>query len=209
MVYRQALATPLLRRVQGACTSSTGRTSSRRWKRARHARGRLRRRRGHRSEARLTLDGEFAGVVLVIAIALGVRLRQRVPRRRQLDRNRRVHARALTPSGRRRGPRSSTSSPSWSSAPRSPPPSPRVSSMPDVLSIGVVFAGLIGAIVWNLITFYLGLPTSSSHALVGGIAGAAVAKGGLRRADRVGTAQDRRVHRAVATDRPGPRHAAA
>ena len=45
----------------------------------------------------------------------------------------------------------------------------------DVLSIGVVFAGLVGAIGWNLITFYLGLPTSSSHALVGGIAGAAVA----------------------------------
>ncbi len=50
---------------------------------------------------------------------------------------------------------------------------------PDVLSIGVVFAGLLGAIGWNLTTFYLGLPTSSSHALVGGIAGAAVAKGGI------------------------------
>src|SRR5256885_8041056 len=48
----------------------------------------------------------------------------------------------------------------------------------DVLTIGVVFAGLIGAIGWNLITFYLGLPTSSSHALVGGIAGAAVARSG-------------------------------
>src|SRR3954452_16892670 len=48
----------------------------------------------------------------------------------------------------------------------------------NVLTIGVVFAGLIGAIGWNLITFYLGLPTSSSHALVGGIAGAAVAKAG-------------------------------
>ena len=47
---------------------------------------------------------------------------------------------------------------------------------PEVLSIGVIFAGLIGAIGWNLITFFLGLPTSSSHALVGGIAGAAVAK---------------------------------
>ena len=47
---------------------------------------------------------------------------------------------------------------------------------PDVLTIGVVFAGLVGAIGWNLITFYLGLPTSSSHALVGGIAGAAVLK---------------------------------
>src|SRR5205085_8846913 len=48
----------------------------------------------------------------------------------------------------------------------------------DVLSIGVIFAGLIGAIVWDLITFWLGLPTSSSHALVGGMAGAAVAKAG-------------------------------
>src|SRR5918911_4692401 len=47
-----------------------------------------------------------------------------------------------------------------------------------VLTIGVVFAGLVGAIGWNLITFYLGLPTSSSHALVGGIAGAAVVKAG-------------------------------
>jgi inorganic phosphate transporter, PiT family len=49
----------------------------------------------------------------------------------------------------------------------------------SVLSIGVIFAGLTGAIVWDLITFYLGLPTSSSHALVGGIAGAAVAKAGF------------------------------
>ena len=48
----------------------------------------------------------------------------------------------------------------------------------DVLSIGVVFAGLVGAIGWDLVTFYLGLPTSSSHALVGGMAGAAVAKAG-------------------------------
>lgn len=43
----------------------------------------------------------------------------------------------------------------------------------------VVLAGLIGAIAWNIITWYLGLPTSSSHALVGGYAGAAVAKAGF------------------------------
>ena len=43
----------------------------------------------------------------------------------------------------------------------------------------VVFAGLSGAIAWNLITWLLGLPTSSSHALVSGVAGAAVAKAGL------------------------------
>jgi PiT family inorganic phosphate transporter len=49
----------------------------------------------------------------------------------------------------------------------------------DVLSIGVVFAALIGAITWNLVTYYMGLPSSSSHALVGGIVGAAVAKSGF------------------------------
>jgi PiT family inorganic phosphate transporter len=48
----------------------------------------------------------------------------------------------------------------------------------NALTIGVVFAGLVGAIVWNLITAWLGLPTSSSHALVGGMAGAAVARAG-------------------------------
>jgi len=43
----------------------------------------------------------------------------------------------------------------------------------------VVLAGLLGAIFWNLITWYYGLPVSSSHALIGGYAGAAVAKGGF------------------------------
>jgi len=47
------------------------------------------------------------------------------------------------------------------------------------LTIGVVFAGLVGAIAWNLLTFYLGLPTSSSHALVGGFAGAACVRAGF------------------------------
>ena len=48
-----------------------------------------------------------------------------------------------------------------------------------VVTFAVIFAGLLGAIVWDLITWYFGLPTSSSHALIGGYAGAAVAKGGL------------------------------
>jgi len=43
----------------------------------------------------------------------------------------------------------------------------------------VVFAGLIGAISWNIITWYFGLPSSSSHALIGGLGGAAIAKGGF------------------------------
>src|SRR6059036_3971629 len=49
----------------------------------------------------------------------------------------------------------------------------------SVVTFAVVFAGLTGAIVWDLITWYFGLPTSSSHALVGGYAGAAVAKAGF------------------------------
>jgi PiT family inorganic phosphate transporter len=50
---------------------------------------------------------------------------------------------------------------------------------PTVVDPIVVLAGLAGAIVWNLITWYLGLPTSSSHALLGGYGGAAVAKAGI------------------------------
>jgi inorganic phosphate transporter, PiT family len=49
----------------------------------------------------------------------------------------------------------------------------------SVVTSGVILAGLVGAIVWDLITWYFGLPTSSSHALIGGYAGAAVAKAGL------------------------------
>ena len=48
----------------------------------------------------------------------------------------------------------------------------------DVITTTVVFAGLIGAIAWNLITWYAGLPSSSSHALIGGVAGAAFAAAG-------------------------------
>jgi PiT family inorganic phosphate transporter len=43
----------------------------------------------------------------------------------------------------------------------------------------VILSGLVGAIVWDLITWYFGLPTSSSHALIGGYAGAAVARAGF------------------------------
>jgi PiT family inorganic phosphate transporter len=47
--------------------------------------------------------------------------------------------------------------------------------IPKELHLYVLLSGLIGVIVWNLITWYLGLPTSSSHALIGGYAGAAIA----------------------------------
>lgn len=46
----------------------------------------------------------------------------------------------------------------------------------SAVTFGVIFAGLMGAIIWDLITWYFGLPTSSSHALIGGYAGAAVAR---------------------------------
>lgn len=48
----------------------------------------------------------------------------------------------------------------------------------SVVTSAVIFGGLVGAILWDLITWYVGLPTSSSHALVGGYAGAAIAKAG-------------------------------
>ena len=50
---------------------------------------------------------------------------------------------------------------------------------PAVVSQDVILAGLLGAIFWNLFTWYYGLPVSSSHALIGGYGGAAVAKAGM------------------------------
>jgi PiT family inorganic phosphate transporter len=49
----------------------------------------------------------------------------------------------------------------------------------NIVTFAVVFGGLTGAIIWDLITWIFGLPTSSSHALIGGYAGAAVAKAGF------------------------------
>jgi PiT family inorganic phosphate transporter len=49
----------------------------------------------------------------------------------------------------------------------------------SVVTFSVIFSGLVGAILWDLFTWYYGLPTSSSHALFGGYAGAAVAKAGF------------------------------
>ena len=50
---------------------------------------------------------------------------------------------------------------------------------PAIIDPVVVLAGLVGAIVWDLVTWYYGIPSSSSHALIGGLAGAAVAKSGI------------------------------
>jgi inorganic phosphate transporter, PiT family len=47
----------------------------------------------------------------------------------------------------------------------------------SLAGLGIVFAGVLGAICWNLITWYFGLPSSSSHALIGGLVGSALAAG--------------------------------
>mgnify|MGYP000594302932 CR=1 FL=1 len=49
---------------------------------------------------------------------------------------------------------------------------------PGVVDVHVVFGALVGAIAWNVITWYYGIPSSSSHALIGGIVGAVIAKSG-------------------------------
>ncbi|MCC6779901.1 MAG: inorganic phosphate transporter [Hyphomicrobiales bacterium] len=50
---------------------------------------------------------------------------------------------------------------------------------PDIVDVRVIFAALTGAIAWNLITWYYGIPSSSSHALIGGLVGAGLAKVGF------------------------------
>jgi inorganic phosphate transporter, PiT family len=45
---------------------------------------------------------------------------------------------------------------------------------PDAITLDIILAGLVGAITWNLVTWYLGLPSSSSHALIGGVMGSAI-----------------------------------
>src|ERR1041385_5847294 len=61
---------------------------------------------------------------------------------------------------------------------------------PAIVTQTVVLAALIGAIAWNLVTWWYGIPSSSSHALIGGLAGAVVAKAGLN-AFRWGALKDK------------------
>ena len=51
--------------------------------------------------------------------------------------------------------------------------------VPEAITMDIVLAGLVGAITWNLITWYLGLPSSSSHALIGGVLGSGIAAAGF------------------------------
>ena len=113
-----------------------------------------------------------------------LRLHERLPRRRELDRHRRFDRRAA--SRRRRCV--------WAAffnfvaivvfhAERGRH-GRQGHRRPGVVDHHVIFGALIGAIAWNLITWYYGIPSSSSHALIGGIVGAAVAKAGTALAAR-------------------------
>ncbi|HEY7506581.1 MAG TPA: inorganic phosphate transporter, partial [Nitrososphaera sp.] len=51
---------------------------------------------------------------------------------------------------------------------------------PEFSTVYVILAGLVGGIVWDLITWWFGLPSSSSHALIGGLVGSALLAGGLQ-----------------------------
>ena len=75
---------------------------------------------------------------------------------------------------------------------------------PAVLDPDLILAALLGAILWNLITWWLGLPSSSSHALMGGLGGAALAKAGAGALIPAGWVKPILFIFLVAAHRPGP-----
>ena len=79
---------------------------------------------------------------------------------------------------------------------------------PGLVDVNVILGALTGAIAWNAITWWYGLPSSSSHALIGGLAGAAVAKGGVYSLVGQRLPQDQPRDRALASARLHARRAA-
>ena len=73
--------------------------------------------------------------------------------------------------------------------------------MPGVVDHHVVFGALIGAIFWNVVTWWYGIPSSSSHALIGGIVGAVIAKAGAGALIAAGVLQDGALHLRLAAAR--------
>ena len=63
---------------------------------------------------------------------------------------------------------------------------------PGIVDPTVIFAALTGAIAWNVITWVLGIPSSSSHALIGGLVGAGFAKAGISAMQWTGLIKDRK-----------------
>ncbi len=126
----------------------------------------------------------FGVVALLVVLGARVRLHERLPRRGELDRHRRLDRRAeAAAGGRLRGVlqlRRDLRLPPEASRRRSA----RASSSRASSTTTSIFGALIGAIAWNLITWWYGIPSSSSHALIGGIVGAVDRQGRRRLADR-------------------------
>jgi PiT family inorganic phosphate transporter len=112
-----------------------------------------------------------------------------------------VSTRVLRRNMRWPGRPSSISSPSWCSGCMSPTPSAPASSSPASSCDQVIFGALMGAIVWNLITWLAGHSLLESHALIGGLVGAGMAKAGLEAAVWSGLGKTAARHRAVAAGR--------
>ena len=145
---------------------------------ARHHRGCGQRAGVHLHQARLSMDGTIVYVLVIVAHRAHLRFHQRLSRQRQLHRHRGVHPGAHARGGgllgrllqlhrrlRRRHRRGQDHRQGLIDI--------------DVVDPSVILGGLIGAIVWDLITWWGGIPSSSSHALLGGYAGAAIAKAGF------------------------------
>ena len=135
--------------------------------------------RRHRRQERLTMgDWNLAFIAFIIFIALAFDFTNGLHDAANSVATV-VSTRVLSPSRPSSGRLSSTSSPSSSS--ERPWPSTIGTGLIDIAVVDplVIFGGLIGAISWNLLTWYWGLPSSSSHSLIGGYLGAAVAKAGF------------------------------
>ena len=131
----------------------------------------------------------------------GLRLHQRLSRQRQFDRDRGVHPGAFA---RRRGGLGgvrSTSSRAFVVGTAVAKTIGKGLIQPSVVDPNVVLAALIGAIIWNLVTWYLGLPSSSSHALIGGLRRGGGRQGRRRRAHRRRLGQADPLHLHLAADR--------
>ena len=107
-----------------------------------------------------------------------VQLHERRPRRGRRGRDAVSPRAPRCPDPRWRSPRSSRCSVRWCSAARWRTRSARSSNVPQDQVVAVIGAGVSGALVWNLFSWWRGLPSSSTHALIGGLVGAAVVADG-------------------------------
>jgi PiT family inorganic phosphate transporter len=73
------------------------------------------------------------------------------------------------------------------------------------VTLEIVFAGLVGAILWNVLTWYLSIPSSSSHALIGGIVGSVLAAAGSSGVDWTGVISKVGFRRCSRRSSPAPR----